>query len=82
MRSIRLDDDLEDKVKRAAAVRGQSVSEFLRVAAAEKAEETLSSAGRERFADVAGVIHSKGGRARRTGKAFVEVLVEGRRTKR
>lgn len=82
MRSVRLDDDLDDKVKRAAALRGQSVSEFLRLAAAEKAEETLSAAGRERFADVAGVIHSKGGQARRTGKAFLEVLAEDRRTKR
>ena len=78
MRSLRLDSDLDDKVRRAAAVKGESVSEFLRHAAAERAEETLSARPSERFADVAGVVHGGGGRARRTGDAFTASLAEDR----
>jgi len=55
------------------------VSEFLRRAAAERAEETLAGNPSERFADVAGVIHGGGGRARRTGAAFCESLAEDRK---
>jgi hypothetical protein len=76
MRSLRLDPELDEKVKRAAAIRGESVSEFLRQAAAERAEETLSK--RVSFVDVVGVVHGGGGRARRTGKAFSEVTAESR----
>ena len=78
MRSLRLDSELDEKVRRAAAVKGESVSEFLRHAAAERAEETLSARPGERFADVAGVVHGGGGRARRTGDAFAASLAEDR----
>jgi hypothetical protein len=74
MRSLRLDPELDDKVQRAAARKGESVSEFIRHAAEERADKTLSTSVREVFADVTGVIHGGGGRARRTGKAFVESL--------
>lgn len=79
MRSLRLDSELDDKVQRAAAAEGESVSEFLRRAAAARAEETLASHRSERFADVAGVVHGGGGRARRSGTAFTESLAEGRK---
>ncbi|MDA8044107.1 MAG: DUF1778 domain-containing protein [Actinomycetota bacterium] len=79
MRSLRLDPDLDKKVRRAAAAKGESVSEFLRRAAAERAEETLAGDPRERLADVAGVVHGGGGRARRTGAAFSETLAEDRK---
>jgi hypothetical protein len=74
MRSLRLDPELDRQVQRAAAIRGESVSEFLRQAAAERAEETLAEHGRERFADVAGAVRGGGGRARRSGEAFAEAL--------
>lgn len=74
MRSLRLDPDLDEKVRRAAAAKGESVSEFLRQAAAERAEETLAGRPSERFSDVAGLIHGGGGRARRTGDAFTASL--------
>ncbi|MGH9300302.1 MAG: DUF1778 domain-containing protein [Acidimicrobiales bacterium] len=79
MRSLRLDPDLDEKIRRAAATKGESVSEFLRRAAAERAEETLAGRPSERFADVAGVVHGGGGRGRRTGAAFSESLTEGRK---
>lgn len=79
MRSLRLDPGLDEKIRRAAAAKGESVSEFLRRAAEERAEETLASHPSERFADVAGVVHGGGGQARRTGPAFAAALAEGRK---
>ena len=77
MRSLRLDPELDREVRRAAAIKGESVSEFIRQAAAKRAEETLAAGrGRERFVDVAGVVHGGGGRARRSGEAFAEVLAD------
>ena len=81
MRSLRLDADLDEKVRRAAAAKGESVSEFLRRAAAARADEALAGRTSERFADVAGVVHGGGGRARRTGAAFSESLAEDRKSR-
>jgi hypothetical protein len=78
MRSVRLDPELDRQVRRAAEIEGESVSEFIRRAVAKQAEETLMGSGRERFVDVASVVHGGGGRARRSGAAFVEALAEGR----
>lgn len=77
MRSLRLDPDLEEKVQRAAAIKGESVSEFIRHAAEERADVTLTERPSDAFADVAGVVHGGGGRARRSGEAFTEALVRG-----
>ena len=77
MRSLRLDPELDERVRRAAALEGASVSEFLRRAAAERAERTLSQRGSERLADVVGVVRGgRGGRARDAGKAFGDLLSE------
>ena len=74
MMSLRLDPELDRKVRRAAAAQGESVSEFIRRAAERRADETLVTSRRELFADVAGSVHGGGGRARRTGEAFEETL--------
>jgi hypothetical protein len=77
MRSLRLEPELDERVRRAAALEGASVSEFLRRAAAERAERTLSQRGSERLADVVGVVRGGGcGRARDTGTAFGDLLSE------
>ena len=76
MRSLRLDPELDERVRRAARLEGSSVSEFLRRAAADRAERTLSDRAPERLADVVGVVHGGGGRARDTGKAFTDLLTE------
>ena len=78
MRSLRLDSELDEKVRRAAAVNGESVSEFLRRAAEARADATLVEDHAARFADVAGAVHGGGGRARRSGAAFSEALAERR----
>ena len=72
MRSIRLDPELDDMVKRAAAQEGSSVSEFMRSALAERAHRTLST--RNQLDDVIGAVRTRGGRAHRSGAAFSELL--------
>jgi hypothetical protein len=76
MRSLRLDTELDERVRRAAALEGVSVSEFLRSAAAERAARTLASRADERLADVIGVVHGGGGRARESGRAFADLLAD------
>ena len=78
MRSLRLNPDLDDKVQRAAAISGQSVSEFIRNAAEDRANETLAAQPGGSFTDVAGVVHGVGGRARRSGEAFAAGLARDR----
>jgi hypothetical protein len=73
MRSLRLDPELDELVRRAAAREGASVSEFLRRAASDRARRTLAETDHE-LADVIGAVRSDGGRARQTGEAFGELL--------
>ena len=77
MRSVRLDPELDELVKRAAAQEGASVSEFLRRAAADRARRTLEA--RAQLDDVIGAVRTEGGVARRTGAAFGELLETRRR---
>lgn len=76
MKTLRLDPALEGRLQRAAAVRGESLSEFIRRAAAERADATLVVSDAKGFEDVVGVVHGGGGRARRTGDAFTELVAE------
>jgi Ribbon-helix-helix protein, copG family len=82
MRSVRLDDQMENRVRRAAAAEGVSVSEFIRRAADQRAQQTLSSGGDERLADVVGVIRSGRRQARRSGKVFADLVAEQHRKSR
>jgi hypothetical protein len=75
MRSIRLDDRLDELTRKAASVEGASVSEFMRRAIAERAERTLAGGAQEQLRDVIGSVHGKGrGHARDTGRAFGDLL--------
>lgn len=81
MRSLRLDERLEQRLQKAAAAEGTSVSEFIRRAADERASSTLASEPNDQFADIIGTVNTRGGRARKTGKAFTEVLAKPRRSR-
>lgn len=75
MLTVRLDDRLDSLTRRAAALEGASVSEFMRRAIAERAQRTLAGNARERLADVIGAVHGSGeGHARQSGQAFSELL--------
>lgn len=74
MKSFRIDPQLEGRLQRAAAVRGESLSEFIRRAAAERADATLEASHPSGFDDVLGVVRGGGGRASRTGAAFTDIV--------
>jgi hypothetical protein len=77
MRSVRLEPSLDERVRRAAAAEGSTVSDFLRRAAAERADRTLAHRNSDRLADVIGSVRGGGvARACDTGAAFGELLVE------
>jgi hypothetical protein len=76
MKSLRLDPQLEARLQLAAAAKGESLSEFIRRAATARADATLTAVPTTSFDDVVGVIRGGGGRARRTGAAFTDVLAE------
>ena len=81
MRSVRLDEALEARLEEAALVSGKPVSDIIRQAIEERCESILGQRLAHRLGDVTGIVRSKGGRARRTGKAFRAAL-EKKRSKR
>ena len=81
MRSVRLDQALEARLEEAARVSGEPISNIIRQAIEERCEAILGQRLAHRLRDVAGIVRSRGGRARRTGKAFLARL-QKRRGKR
>lgn len=73
---MRLDPELDELVRRAAAQEGASVSEFIRRAATERARRTLDT--RAQLDGIIGAVRTDGGVARRTGAAFGELLATRR----
>lgn len=77
MRSVRLDQDLDDRVRRAASAENVSVSEFLRRAADERARRMLSGKPSERLADFIGNVEGDGSDASsRTGEVWGDWVAE------
>ena len=74
MKSVRLDEGLEARLAEAARVSGEPVSNIIRQAIEEHCARILGQRLAHRLTDVIGVVRSRGGRARRTGKAFAETL--------
>jgi predicted transcriptional regulator len=79
MKSVRLDDNLETKLERAARASGMSQSEFIRDALARRCREVLGDSLEQELAPVIGILNSSGGVAARTGEAFKELLAKKRR---
>jgi hypothetical protein len=80
MKSVRLDEELETRLERAARALAMTQSDFLREALARRCDEVLGGSLRERLAPVIGIVNSSGGRAAHTGAAFRAAL--GRRRRR
>jgi hypothetical protein len=74
MKSVRLDVELEERLRRAARALGVSESAFIRQALGERCDIVLGDRLDERLRDVVGVVCSDGGRARTTGDAFARAL--------
>ena len=64
---------------RAARATGESLSQFIRRAAAARADAVLAGPAEDDWSDVIGVVNGGGGRARRSGDAFGELLAAQRR---
>ena len=79
VKSLRLDPELTERLQRAAAATGETLSQFIRRAAAARADAVLSEGGDDEWSDVIGVVHGGGGQARRSGEAFADLLAEAKR---
>jgi Ribbon-helix-helix protein, copG family len=79
MKSVRLGDDLEAKLERAARALAMSQSAFLRDALIRRCEEVLGDSLAQSLAPVVGIVNSSGGRAAHSGAAFRAVLARRRR---
>jgi predicted DNA-binding protein len=73
-RSFRLKPELERQLELAARAKGVSVSALIREAVTRHCEEILARNLKRDLAEVIGAIETSGGRARRTGEAFREIL--------
>ena len=71
--SVRLDRELEARLRAVAEAEGVPLSEVLRRAAQHYLNETGGSL-RVRLADAIGTVRSSGGRARRTGESFKRLV--------
>ncbi len=76
MKSVRLSERMETKLDEAARLSGDSVSSIIRRAVQEHCRLILGDRLDARVIDVAGTVQSKGGRARRSGRAFAESLLQ------
>jgi predicted transcriptional regulator len=74
VKSVRLNPALEARLDEAARISVRSVSKIIREAIEERCRHILGEQLAPRLADVTGIVHSAGGRARRTGKAFATRL--------
>ncbi len=79
MKSVRLDDNLETRLKRAARALAMSQSEFLRDALVRRCDEVLGDSLQQRLTPVIGIVKSSGGRATLSGAAFRATLTRRRR---
>jgi Arc/MetJ-type ribon-helix-helix transcriptional regulator len=82
MKSVRLDEEVEKQLERAAEIAGVSESEFIREAIRRQAGRVLGESLEVRLADVVGTVRSEGGRARRAHDQFRETLKRERRQRR
>ncbi len=74
MKSVRLDADLQARLKEAARTAGVSESEFIRAAIDERSGATLARGLEGRLTGLIGTINSKGGRATKAHERYRELL--------
>ncbi len=74
MKSVRLGDELEGKLKRAARKQGVSESDFIRAAIAERADSMLGDDLESRLAGIIGAVHAGGGQAAHAHERYHELL--------
>ena len=78
MGSVRLDPEVEDKVRRVAALKGLTLSEVHRLALAEYCEREMAPAKTSRYDDIIGVGEGPRDLAARSEEVFGEIMDEKR----
>ena len=73
-RSFRIDPHLERRLEKVAQREAVPVSAVVRTAIGRHCDEVLGRDARASLDDVIGIVQSNGGRARRTGRAFKDML--------
>ena len=73
-KSFRIDAQLERRLETVAQREGVPISVVVRKAIARHCDALLGKDAPAALADVIGTVESKGGRARRTGRAFNDAL--------
>ncbi|HEY4027704.1 MAG TPA: ribbon-helix-helix protein, CopG family [Candidatus Dormibacteraeota bacterium] len=79
MASVRLDPDMEAQLARAAELRGESKSDFIRAAVGERIAATLGGSLADRLAHVIGQVDLGGGRAERAHELAAVRVAEAHR---
>ena len=82
MRSVRLEPELDARLKEAARIAGKPVSEVVREAVRSTCDRILGERLDRRLGSVIGKVSSGGGSSRKTGKAFTQLLQSKRRRKK
>ena len=81
MKTVRLDKATEAQLEMVAAMNDESVSAVIRHAIEEHCHRALGNRLSASLADVTGLVSSDGGRARKSGSAFVQQLKAHRKEK-
>lgn len=76
MKSVRLGEELEARLKQAALREGVSESEFIRDAVAERTDSVLSASLEDRLTGVIGAVSSGRNYARNAHQRYRQLLVE------
>jgi len=80
MTSVRFSPELEELVEQAAAMAGETQSEFIRAASAERAAKVLGTDNRQRLGSMIGAVGSgSGSRARESGRVFADLVADKHR---
>lgn len=74
VKSVRLDPELEARLRLAASILGVPESTLIRTAIEEQCHRILQERLDGRLADVIGIVQTNGGRARESGERFRELL--------
>ena len=78
-KSVRLEPQLEETLKRAARTLDMTHSEFIRDAVVRRCEQVIGVTLYDRLAGTLGTVRGGGGRARKTGAAFRRVLAHNKK---
>lgn len=82
MKTVRLDDNLESRLRQASALSGMSESELIREGIRKQCDEVLERRLDARLADVIGSVESGAIDSRNSGREFKRILAKRNKERR